>query len=62
VDIPDIKTPVVAGFSVGAIWAALSKLDTQQPLKLVVDNIKAGNIRSAYAYSPAVTTSRSRRF
>jgi len=45
VDIPDIKTPVVAGFSVEAIVAALSKVDAEDPLKPVVDNIKAGNIR-----------------
>ena len=44
VDIPDIKTPVVAGFSVEAIVAALSKLDAEQPLEPVVQNIKAGNI------------------
>jgi carbon-monoxide dehydrogenase catalytic subunit len=45
VNIPDITTPVVAGFSVEAIVAALSKLDADAPLKPVVDNIKAGNIR-----------------
>ena len=45
VDIPNIKTPVVAGFSVETIVAALSKLDAKEPLKPVVDNIVAGNIR-----------------
>ncbi|MGA2224495.1 MAG: anaerobic carbon-monoxide dehydrogenase catalytic subunit [Syntrophobacteraceae bacterium] len=45
VDIPTLKTPVVAGFSVEAIVAALSKLDAKEPLKPVVDNIKSGNIR-----------------
>ncbi len=45
VDIPNIKTPVVAGFSVETIVAALSKLDAKEPLKPVVDNIIAGNIR-----------------
>ncbi len=45
VDIPNVKTPVVAGFSVEAIVAALSKLDAKEPLKPVVDNIKSGNIR-----------------
>jgi carbon-monoxide dehydrogenase catalytic subunit len=45
VDIPNVKTPVVAGFSVEAIVAALSKVNPQDPLKPVVDNIKAGNIR-----------------
>ncbi len=45
VDIPNIKTPVVAGFSVETIVGALSKLDGKEPLKPVVDNIIAGNIR-----------------
>jgi carbon-monoxide dehydrogenase catalytic subunit len=45
VDIPQIRTPVVAGFSVEAIVAALSKLNAEDPLKPLVDNIKAGNIR-----------------
>jgi len=45
VDIPDIENTVVAGFSVESIVAALSKLDAQDPLKPLVDNIKNGNIR-----------------
>jgi carbon-monoxide dehydrogenase catalytic subunit len=45
VDIPDVKTPVVAGFSVEAIVAALSKLDAADPLKPLAEQIKAGNIR-----------------
>lgn len=45
VDIPQVKTPVVAGFSVEAIVAALSKLNAEDPLKPVVDSLKAGNIR-----------------
>jgi carbon-monoxide dehydrogenase catalytic subunit len=45
VDIPNVKTPVVAGFSVEAIVAALSKVNPRDPLKPVADNIKAGNIR-----------------
>jgi carbon-monoxide dehydrogenase catalytic subunit len=51
VDIPDIRTPVVAGFSVEAIVAALSKLDAKEPLKPVVDNIKAGNIRGVCLFA-----------
>jgi carbon-monoxide dehydrogenase catalytic subunit len=51
VDIPDIKTPVVAGFSVEAIVAALSKLDAEQPLRPVVDHIKAGNIRGVCLFA-----------
>lgn len=45
VDIPDIENTVIAGFSVESIVAALSKLDAQDPLKPLVDNIKNGNIR-----------------
>jgi carbon-monoxide dehydrogenase catalytic subunit len=45
VDIPDVQTPVVAGFSVEAIVGALSKVDDQDPLKPVIDNIVAGNVR-----------------
>jgi carbon-monoxide dehydrogenase catalytic subunit len=51
VDIPDIKTPVVAGFSVEAIIAALSKLDAREPLKPVVDNMRAGNIRGVCLFA-----------
>jgi carbon-monoxide dehydrogenase catalytic subunit len=51
VDIPAVKTPVVAGFSVEAIVAALSKLDAEQPLKPLVDNIKAGNIRGVCLFA-----------
>lgn len=45
VTIPDIKARVVAGFSLEAIVGALINVDAQDPLKPVVDNIKAGNIR-----------------
>jgi len=51
VDIPDIKTPVVAGFSVEAIVAALAKVDEADPLKPVVDNIKTGNIRGVCLFA-----------
>ncbi|MFH1242897.1 MAG: anaerobic carbon-monoxide dehydrogenase catalytic subunit [Pseudomonadota bacterium] len=51
VDIPDVKKPVVTGFSVEAIVAALSKVDPQDPLKPVVDNIKAGNIRGVCLFA-----------
>jgi carbon-monoxide dehydrogenase catalytic subunit len=51
VDIPDIKTPVVAGFSVEAIVAALSKLDPQEPLKPVADHLKQGNIRGVCLFA-----------
>lgn len=51
VDIPDIKTPVVAGFSLETIVAALSKVDANDPLKPVIDNIKAGNIRGVCLFA-----------
>lgn len=45
VDIPDTETEMWAGFSVEAIIEALSALDKDDPLKPLIDNIKAGNIR-----------------
>jgi carbon-monoxide dehydrogenase catalytic subunit len=51
VQIPDITTPVVTGFSVEAIVAALSNVDAQDPLKPLVDNIKAGNIRGVCLFA-----------
>lgn len=51
VQIPEIRTPVVAGFSVEAIVAALSKLDPGEPLKPVVENIKNGNIRGVCLFA-----------
>jgi anaerobic carbon-monoxide dehydrogenase catalytic subunit len=51
VDIPAVVTPVVAGFSVEAIVAALSKLDAEQPLRPLVDNIKNGNIRGVCLFA-----------
>jgi carbon-monoxide dehydrogenase catalytic subunit len=49
--IPEITQKVVAGFSVEAIVAALGKLDAKDPLKPVVDNIKAGNIRGVCLFA-----------
>ena len=51
VNIPDITTPVVSGFSVEAIVAALSKVDANEPLKPLVDNIAAGNIRGVCLFA-----------
>jgi carbon-monoxide dehydrogenase catalytic subunit len=51
VDIPQVKTPVVTGFSVEAIVAALTKVDAQDPLKPLVDNIKEGNIRGVCLFA-----------
>lgn len=51
VDIPDITSPVVAGFSVEAIVAALAKLNADHPLQPLVDNLKAGNIRGVCLFA-----------
>ena len=51
VSIPQITTPVVTGFSVEALVAALSKVDAEAPLKPVVDNIVAGNIRGVCLFA-----------
>lgn len=45
--IPGEKAKVMAGFSVEAIVGALTKLDAQNPLKPLVDNIANGNILGA---------------
>jgi carbon-monoxide dehydrogenase catalytic subunit len=45
VDIPQNRAKVVAGFSAEAIINALSKLNADDPLKPLLDNIVAGNIR-----------------
>lgn len=42
--IPEEKTELYAGFSVEAILAALSKVDPEDPLKPLIDNIAQGNI------------------
>lgn len=47
VDIPDVKTKMMAGFSVEAIVGALAKLDAENPLKPLMDNIANGNILGA---------------
>jgi len=47
VDIPADKEKLIAGFSVEAIVQALSKVNAEDPLKPLVDNIKNGNILGA---------------
>lgn len=51
ITIPDIETPVVAGFSVETIVNALSKLDAEKPLKPLVDQIVSGNIRGVCLFA-----------
>jgi carbon-monoxide dehydrogenase catalytic subunit len=51
VEIPQIKASGLAGFSVEAIVGVLSKVDPENPLKPVIDNIVAGNIFGAVAFA-----------
>lgn len=50
-DIPKIKNTVVAGFSTEAIVAALAKLNADDPLAPLVDNIKSGNIKGVCLFA-----------
>lgn len=49
IQIPNYKRKIVAGFSVEAIIGALSGVDTDQPLKPLVDNIVNGSILGVVA-------------
>ena len=51
VEIPQHKASGLAGFSVEAILGVLSKIDPEDPLKPVIDNIVAGNIYGAVAFA-----------
>lgn len=51
VNIPQVKSKVVAGFSVEAIVTALSKLNAEDPLKPVIDNIVNGNIQGVVLFA-----------
>jgi carbon-monoxide dehydrogenase catalytic subunit len=61
VEIPQVKASGLAGFSVEAIVGVLSKVDPENPLKPVIDNIVAGNIYGAVAFAgcpnPKIRTS-----
>src|SRR5450756_1113792 len=61
VAIPQFKASGLAGFSVEAIAGVLSKIDPEDPLKPVIDNIVAGNIFGAVAFpgcpNPTIRTS-----
>ncbi|MBU0465086.1 MAG: anaerobic carbon-monoxide dehydrogenase catalytic subunit [Proteobacteria bacterium] len=50
-DIPNITNTVVAGFSTESIIAALSKLNADDPLAPLVDNIKSGNIKGVCLFA-----------
>lgn len=47
--IPNKKTELYSGFSMEQILNALKKLNDKEPLKPLVDNIKAGNIKGIVA-------------
>jgi len=47
--IPQKKTELYSGFSVEQILEALSKLNKKEPLRPLVDNIRAGNIKGIVA-------------
>ncbi len=51
VQIPAVKQKVVAGFSVETIVGALAKLNAEDPLKPLIDNIVAGNIRGVCLFA-----------
>ncbi|WP_018086203.1 anaerobic carbon-monoxide dehydrogenase catalytic subunit [Desulfurispora thermophila] len=51
VNIPPVKSKVVAGFSVEAILAALAKLNAADPLKPLLDNIVSGNIQGVVLFA-----------
>lgn len=51
VTIPEVKQTVVAGFSTETIVGALAKLDSEDPLKPLIDNIVAGNIRGVCLFA-----------
>lgn len=50
-DIPQITNTVVAGFSTESIIAALSKLNADDPLAPLADNIKSGNIKGVCLFA-----------
>ncbi len=49
--IPDEKTTAIAGFSTEAIVGALSKVNAEDPLKPLIDNIAEGNIQGVCLFA-----------
>jgi carbon-monoxide dehydrogenase catalytic subunit len=49
VEIPDIKEKAIAGFSVESIIDVLKKINSEDPLKPLIDNIAGGNIKGVVA-------------
>ncbi|MEW6665186.1 MAG: anaerobic carbon-monoxide dehydrogenase catalytic subunit [Thermodesulfobacteriota bacterium] len=51
VNIPPYRSPAMAGFSTEAILEALSRVDSKDPLKPLVDNIANGNIQGVCLFA-----------
>lgn len=51
INIPEVSTPAIAGFSTEAIIGALGLLDAADPLKPLIDNIVNGNIRGVCLFA-----------
>jgi carbon-monoxide dehydrogenase catalytic subunit len=49
IEIPDIKEKAIVGFSVESILAVLKKINSEDPLKPLIDNIANGNIKGVVA-------------
>ncbi len=56
VNIPQVKQTAIAGFSTETIIGALSKLDAEDPLKPLIDNIVNGNIQGIALFAGCNST------
>lgn len=56
VDIPDIAQEAMGGFSYEAITAVLKKLDEENPMKPLLDNITGGNIQGVVLFGGCSNT------
>ena len=51
INIPEVSTPAIAGFSTEAIIGALALVDKDDPLKPLIDNIVSGNINGVCLFA-----------
>ncbi|KNZ69747.1 carbon-monoxide dehydrogenase, catalytic subunit [Thermincola ferriacetica] len=56
INIPQYKETAIVGFSAEAVFAALSKLNKEDPLKPLLDNIVNGNIQGVALFAGCSTT------